>query len=377
MYTKITMYWLPSFLYYVLCAPILLIKALWWHYRLGYDRKRILSCIWTINILRTEAYNYSEKNLDKRQIFFIKYQLRKNYIGVKCLLKKKCKTEEYENFANMIGKRTSCVVSKIAFEKGWCTFKIYYPFEAEKRYEVDVNGVTIGMSADGLKKWNWTRYCHALISGIIGQGKTEFVKTLLIPLLNQGYKVYCIDGKDVDYGYLSKYFEGYTPYDRGNPETMLKLVRKFEFFMRQRFEEMQKMGVNSFVKGGYEPQFLIIDEQLMILKDLKKESKDEFERLISSIILLGRAAGFVLISTMQRPDAKYISGDLRDNYGLRIVLGGAKPETYRMMFDGGDYEPQGLGKGWYSMGIETDVFAWAYREDVQSELKIKPKSEAG
>ena len=374
MYTRITAYWLPSFLYYLLHLPVFLIKGIWWNKVLQYKRDRIFTCIWYTNILRTQAYNYSEKNLDKREIFFIKYKPQKNYINVRCIWKKKCRSEEYENFVDMCGKRAGCQVSKIQFEKGWCCFKMYFPFIADRTYHVDKMSVSVGKSADGFKQWNWCQCPHALICGETGQGKTEFVKTLLIPLLNQGYSVYCVDGKNIDYKYISDYFAGYTAYDRADPEPMLKLIRKFEFFMRQRYEQMQAQKINSFIKGGYEPAFLLIDEQLLILKTLEKEVKKEFDNLLSSIILLGRAAGFFLISTMQRPDAKYISGDLRDNYGARIVVGAAKSESYRMMFGEGDYTPLELGQGWCNVGVETDIFAWAYREDIRSELNGKSET---
>lgn len=369
MYTRITAYWLPSFLYYLLHAPMFFVKSIWWMKKYEYDRKKILTCIWYTNILRTQAYNYSEKNIDKREIFFIKYRPQKNYIHVRCIWKRKCKSEEYENFAEMCGKRANCQTSKIQFEKGWCCFKLYFPFVADKTYQVDLMSVSVGVSADGYKMWNWCQNPHALICGETGQGKTEFVKTLLIPLINQGYDVYCIDGKNIDYEYISDYFTKYTAFDRNDPEPMLKLLRKFEFLMRERYEFMQAQKINSFIKGEYQPVFLLIDEQLLILKTLDKKTKQEFESLLSSIILLGRAAGFFLISTMQRPDAKYISGDLRDNYGARIVVGAAKSESYRMMFGEGDFAPLELGKGWCNVGVETDIFAWAYREDIRSELK--------
>lgn len=374
MYTRITAYWLPSFLYYLFHSPFFVIKSIWWIKVLGYDSKKLFKCIWMTNILRTQAYNYSEKNLDKREIFFIRYKPQKNYINVRCIWKKKCKSEEYENFAEMCGKRSNCQISKIKFEKGWCCFKLYFPFTAEKVYKVDKMSVSIGVAAEGLKMWNWCQNPHALICGETGQGKTEFVKTLLIPLLNEGYQVYCIDGKNIDYEYISDYFSGYTAFQRDDPEPMLKLIRKFEFFMRQRYEHMQSLKINSYVKGGYDPAFLLIDEQLLILKTLDKEFKKDFDGLLSSIVLLGRAAGFFLISTMQRPDAKYISGDLRDNYGARIVVGAAKSESYRMMFGDSDFEPLELGKGWCNVGVETEIFAWAYREDVRSELKERNKN---
>lgn len=43
--------------------------------------------------------------------------------------------------------------------------------------------------------------------------------------------------------------------------------------MRQRYEYMQALKINSFIKGGYDPVFLLVDEQLLILKTLDKDAK--------------------------------------------------------------------------------------------------------
>lgn len=376
MYTNIRAFWLPSFIYYLIHLPSFLIRSIWWMKRFGYDRIKVMDCIRYINILRTQAYTYSEKNLDKREVFFIKYRPQKRYIDVRCIWKKKCKPEEYDNFVEMCGMRADCQTSKVKFEKGWCSFKMYFRFSAEKECYVDHESVSIGTCVEGMKIWSWRQHPHMLICGETGQGKTEFVKTLLIPIINAGYDVYCIDGKNIDYGYISDCFSGYTAYNHSDPEPMLKLLRNFEFFMRQRYERMQVARINLYTKADYQPVFLLIDEQLLILKTLDKKAKKEFDDLLSSIILLGRAAGFYVISTMQRPDAKYISGDLRDNYGARIVVGTATVESYRMVYGEGKFAPQELGYAWCNVGIDTEIIAWMYYENIRDELKARDKGNA-
>lgn len=63
------------------------------------------------------------------------------------------------------------------------------------------------------------------------------------------------------------------------------------------------------------------------------ELKGEAVMIIGSIARLGRAAGTHLVIATQRPDAKLIPGEVRDNLAVRIGCGRLKPSASLMMFD--------------------------------------------
>lgn len=63
------------------------------------------------------------------------------------------------------------------------------------------------------------------------------------------------------------------------------------------------------------------------------ELKGEAQMIIGSIARLGRASGVHLVIATQRPDAKLIPGETRDNLSVRIGCGRLKPSASLMMFD--------------------------------------------
>lgn len=63
------------------------------------------------------------------------------------------------------------------------------------------------------------------------------------------------------------------------------------------------------------------------------EMKGEAIMIIGSIARLGRASGVHLVVATQRPDAKLIPGEVRDNLAVRIGCGRLKPSSSLMMFD--------------------------------------------
>ena len=53
---------------------------------------------------------------------------------------------------------------------------------------------------------------------------------------------------------------------------------------------------------------------------------------LKQIVMLGRQAGFFLILACQRPDAKYFSDGIRDNFNFRVALGRMSEMGFGMMF---------------------------------------------
>ena len=62
------------------------------------------------------------------------------------------------------------------------------------------------------------------------------------------------------------------------------------------------------------------------------ELKGEAQMIIGSIARLGRAAGVHLVIATQRPDAKLIPGETRDNLAVRIGCGVLQPSASQMLF---------------------------------------------
>ena len=86
-------------------------------------------------------------------------------------------------------------------------------------------------------------------------------------------------------------------------------------------------------------------ESVSLLSQLKK------------IVMLGRQAGYFLIVACQRPDAKYFSDGIRDNFNFRVGLGRISELGYGMMF-GSDVKKQFFqkrikGRGYCDVGTSV------------------------
>ena len=62
---------------------------------------------------------------------------------------------------------------------------------------------------------------------------------------------------------------------------------------------------------------------------------------LNNIILMGRQLGIFAVLCTQRPDAKNIGGDLRDQLSLRVALGMMSSDGYSMVFG------ENVMKGYY------------------------------
>ncbi len=131
-----------------------------------------------------------------------------------------------------------------------------------------------------------------------------------------------------------------------DPDDIKGQVAKFYEDMLERMKEMKRCA-------DYEPgknyrvfqfpaRFMVFDEYVAYLSMLPKKEAEEVISCLQKIILLGRQAGFFVVLSCQRPDAKYLPDGVRDQFGLRIALGAMKDSGYTMMF--GTTEKQFVAK---------------------------------
>ena len=101
--------------------------------------------------------------------------------------------------------------------------------------------------------------------------------------------------------------------------------------------------------------------------------------------MLGRQAGYFLIVACQRPDAKYFSDGIRDNFNFRVGLGRISELGYGMLF-GSDVKKQFFqkrikGRGYCDVG--TSVISEFYTplvpkgHDFFADYRLSCTSKAG
>lgn len=317
-----------------------------------------------LNEIRLQCRYYSwsmnsNRNTSKRKKIRCYWKYDERSVSIKCKFLKKSIRRDYENFRESIEIHGD-TSTPIREEKGWVYFSVVLHYEPIYEFESDKEHVTIGTIAEGLGYWNFNNNPHALIVGDTGEGKSVYVRYLLLSLWKNQHDIDCIDGKAIDYTLIRSRFRNYISYQT-NPDDIIKFVENFRDEMKERINYLRIKGIDNYKDDQtLKARFLLIDELLLMLKTFNKQQIEKLNLLITDVVLLGRAVGFFLIVTMQRADAKYLSGDLRDNFKFRIALGNCSSTSYGMMFD--DTSLQGLerGNGWYSTGNSVGIIKIPY-----------------
>lgn len=186
--------------------------------------------------------------------------------------------------------------------------------------------------------WEFDSLPHMLIAGGTGSGKSYFILTLIESLLHTNAKLYILDPKNADLADLGAVIDNV--YYR--KDDMLACISQFYDDMIARSETMKqhpnyKTGEN-YAYLGLPANFLIFDEYVAMMDMLGRDSAQVMNKL-KQIVMLGRQAGFFLILACQRPDAKYFSDGIRDNFNFRVALGRMSEMGFGMMF-GSDTQKQ-------------------------------------
>ncbi len=187
----------------------------------------------------------------------------------------------------------------------------------------------IGMAIDGSVKWadlTSPTMTSILVAGTAGSGKSVFLRAALLGMaLNSGpdqIRFTLIDPKRVTFTDLSAvpHLDGPVVMDL---EPALQALERLVEDMEQRYEVFSETGAIDIAEYNslHDPMahhVTIIDEyaDLMIEKEFKKQAELFIQRLCQK----GRAAGFHIILSTQRPDSKVVTPLIKANLQLKVAL---------------------------------------------------------
>lgn len=205
--------------------------------------------------------------------------------------------------------------------------------------------------------WEYDALPHALICGGTGGGKTYFILTIIEALLHTNAVLYILDPKNADLADLGTVMSNVC-YKK---EDMISCINGFYDGMVARSEAMKLMPAyktgENYAYLGLAPHFLIFDEYVAFMEMLGTKESIAVLSQLKKIVMLGRQAGYFLILACQRPDAKYFSDGIRDNFNFRVALGRMSELGYGMMF-GSDTDKQFFqkrikGRGYCDVGTSV------------------------
>lgn len=206
-------------------------------------------------------------------------------------------------------------------------YKIPEMIRWDDSYINDGDGVIcVGESDLQQITFDLNRTPHVLAAGETGSGKSVILREILWQLISKGCKVYMIDFKGgVEFGKpYERFGEVITERERAlkvlqmlvqeNAER-LKLFRDLE--VKNLKEYNNKTGKNLCRIG------VVIDEiaEMLDKTGVSKDEKEIFDLLIAAISTLSRlsrATGINLLFGVQRPDAKVLPGQIKNNIPVRI-----------------------------------------------------------
>lgn len=184
-----------------------------------------------------------------------------------------------------------------------------------------------------------TSYCHALLTGASGSGKSYALMFLVGCLLKEEKDIvlyFCDFKNSEDFNFL----EGYPHFYSG--DQCLQGVQDFY----QSFCDSRKNRTSK------QRHILIFDEYpafLNYISGLDKQNKTKYANdvlnAIAEILMLGRGLNYGVWIVTQRADASLFANGARDNFMVVIGLGRMSKEQKGMIFAGEEIPDRIYGKG--------------------------------
>ncbi|MBC1236076.1 DNA translocase FtsK [Nostoc sp. 2RC] len=169
--------------------------------------------------------------------------------------------------------------------------------------------------------------CHFLVGGTTGSGKSEFLRSLLLSLLNrhspQHLKIALVDPKRVTFPEFEKMPWLYSPVVKDG-DRAIRLMDELVAEMESRYHHFEKAGCADL--STYNQRSTKILPRIVCIFDeyadfmAEKEIRTSLEQSIKRLGAMARAAGIHLIIATQRPEAKVVTPIIRSNLPGRVAL---------------------------------------------------------
>ncbi|HBJ8757551.1 TPA: cell division protein FtsK [Listeria monocytogenes] len=295
----------------------------------------------------------------------IYFQLNEGYLYVRFPTDGRAYQEQFLQLGSVLETAFYSELDSLIREEGYICYKFIYAIARDRLNIKDVHSKNGRLALMKRTIWDFDKLPHMLICGGVGAGKTYTILSVILGLLKGACHkedITICDPKNADLADL----EGIFPNVYHKIGGIIPAVRNFKNDMLARSTEMKEMP--NYVTGknyrylGLPPKFLIFDEFSAFMEMLDYKEQVEFLSDVRQIALLSRQAGYFLIVGMQRPDAKYLSDGIRDQFHFRLALGRNSDVGYSMMFGDNDKkftlkEIKGFGYADSGKGVISEFYS--------------------
>lgn len=199
--------------------------------------------------------------------------------------------------------------------------------------------IPYGVDEDGnVLVWIPSINPHLLISGTSGSGKTVTVQGIVAELALAGWQIRINDAKLIE-------FLGFRDWPNvelvaASTEEQVRLIHWACDLMEERYDAIVHRGARI---SDFEPVLLVLDEFADFREsvtdwyaDIKQKgdpTKVAALKRVRSVARKGRTARVHFLVSLQRPDAEFLTGEVRDNFSARISMGRLSPNGALMMWE--------------------------------------------
>jgi hypothetical protein len=203
--------------------------------------------------------------------------------------------------------------------------------------------------------WRPKNQPHMLVVGPTGAGKTTIEHQIIERLAQAGCRIWLCDGKRVE-------FMGFRNWP--NVELIAAKTEHKAFMVRAFFDEMNRRY--DLIESGkvrisdLEPIFMVVDEAATLVTQVNmwfaevkpkgaRSSKSPLMDYMGDVARLGRTAKMHMLVGLQRPDVRFLDGEMRDNFACRASAGKLGADGAQMMWDNprtGAAASPVPGRGW-------------------------------
>lgn len=293
---------------------------------------------------------------------------------------------------------------------GMLRFKVFdqeltedYPFDDELLKKLSGWKIPVGIDRSGkLIVHDFEKYCHISLGGATRYGKSNFINSMIITLLNKNpehVKLHLIDLKGgielSDYENIKQTISiAYEP-----EEALTTLKRAYEE-MRGMQERLRKMGKKKVQDANIKTRhFVIIDEvgelnpaEAVDKKDITKEGemihksektiKEECQMYMSKIARLGAGLGFRLVLATQYGTGDVIPRQCKQNSDAKLSFKVRNATASNVVLDEGGAEllPRIKGRAIYITDqkqiVQTPLIKDEFiNKTIQPLINIRPRME--
>lgn len=199
--------------------------------------------------------------------------------------------------------------------------------------------VPFAMDEDGnVITWKPKDDPHGLVTGKTGKGKTVCLLGIVQFLAAHGWEIWGIDGKRIELLGLREWPN--VKLIAGRIDHQARVAHEIYTLMQKRFEDYEAGKVRL---EDFTPVLFVVDEFKTFknavnrwyrsVKPKGPGSQAPVLEEISDFVSLARKVRMHLIIGLQRPDAEFLTGDMRDNFNFRVSFGRLSPDGAKMMWD--------------------------------------------